>query len=36
MIKGFGNYNEFENTEMLDGLLQKQSSVVEYADTIEC
>jgi len=36
MIKGFGNYNEFENTEMLDGLLQKQSSVVEYVDTIEC
>ena len=36
ITKGFGNYKEFENTEILDGLLKKQASVVEYVDTIEC
>ena len=36
ITQGFGNYKEFENTEILDGLLKKQASVVEYVDTIEC
>ena len=33
---GFGKYTEFSNTKILDGLLKKQASVVEYVDTIEC
>jgi|APSaa5957512535_1039671.scaffolds.fasta_scaffold04967_5 DNA-directed RNA polymerase II subunit RPB2 len=33
---GFGKYAEFSNTKILDGVLKKQASVVEYVDTIEC
>jgi len=36
IVGGFGNYELMEPKNAPDSLLKKQSSVVEYVDTIEC
>jgi DNA-directed RNA polymerase II subunit RPB2 len=36
IVGGFGNYELMDSKNAPDSLLKKQSSVVEYVDTIEC
>ncbi len=36
ITEGFGKYEEFSTGNAPDSLLKKQSSVVEYVDTVEC